>query len=167
MSDDKGPTSYRFDGYTVEAYLRQRARYERLKGVCRVVGYLLAGIGCGLAIAGMLLLPEVTRVAHAAPATVAWIVALDRPTVEMPADMAAEAGARVFCESGWNPYAVNPVTGASGSLQVHPIHFPGMRTMALDPADPVDLVKYAITLWERSGWAPWAATDDCVRRHGS
>ena len=46
--------------YAVYDYLRQKARYQRLLGVCRVVGYFVAGVGCGLAIAAMLLLPEVT-----------------------------------------------------------------------------------------------------------
>ena len=47
------------DRYTVEAYRRQKARYERMKRVCQVMGYLVVGVGCGLAIAAMLLLPEV------------------------------------------------------------------------------------------------------------
>ena len=47
-------------GYTVRDYQRQRARYERLKAICYFVGYLLAAVGCGLFIAVMLLLPEVT-----------------------------------------------------------------------------------------------------------
>ena len=47
------------DAYTVEAYQRQRARYERMKRVCQVVGYLVVGVGCGLFLAAMLLLPEV------------------------------------------------------------------------------------------------------------
>ena len=124
---------------------------------CYLVGFVFGA-------AVMIWVLFTTRPAHAAPATVAWIVALDRPTVEMPADMAEEAGARIMCESGWNPYAVNPVSLAAGALQIHPIHFPRMRTMALDPSDPVDLVKYAVVLYERQSWAPWAASDDCVRR---
>lgn len=39
---------------------------------------------------------------------------------------------------------------------IAPVHYPAMRRAGLDPDKPYDLARYAVTMWERSGWGPWS-----------
>ena len=55
-------------------------------------------------------------------------------------------------ESGGDPNADNPVSSASGLLQLMSIHWAGK----FDPYDPQRNLAYGLKLWRGSGWAPWS-----------
>lgn len=53
-------------------------------------------------------------------------------------------------ESRGNPRAVNPSSGCSGLLQVHPCH--GVAGVL----DPLVNLRAGLRLYRASGWRPWA-----------
>ena len=56
------------------------------------------------------------------------------------------------CESGGNPNAVNPSSGAAGLMQVMPFwwdHYGG------DRYDPVTNLTVAYWIWQQQGWGGW------------
>ena len=85
------------------------------------------------------------------------------PAVLVPVEFAREAVAVAACESrvdtegreAWA--AVGDQGRAHGTLQVRvDVHAPAMRRLGLDPWLESDRIRYAVRLWERSGWGPWS-----------
>lgn len=77
------------------------------------------------------------------------------PQSQVPEAFALQAGPVFWCESKMNPAAVGGA-GERGIPQVHPVHFSAMARLGLSPDSSSDLVRYAVRLWERQGWAPWS-----------
>lgn len=113
-----------------------------------------------VAVAVLMIAPRVG--AEESP-TVHWIADLNAPAIEVPEAWAATAGPVIWCESKFNPAAVG-AAGERGALQIHPIHEAGMRRQGLDWRNSeVDRTRYAIQMWERSGWQPaWS----CAKKLG-
>ena len=85
------------------------------------------------------------------------------PAVLVPVEFARDAVTVAECESrvdtegreAWA--AVGDQGRAHGTLQVRlDVHAPAMRRLGLDPWLESDRIKYAVRLWEQSGWGPWA-----------
>lgn len=96
------------------------------------------------------------------PATVPYIVALDRPAVTVPMAWAQDAGTVIQCESHWNAAAVNRTSGATGLLQLMRVHERRAERMGYtwaDMLDPVANVTVAIAIWREQSWRPW----ECAR----
>ena len=88
---------------------------------------------------------------------------LERPCMPIPAGM--QAGVRsvwLECEvKGWWSRWATPAdavsrTGDYGMSQLSRIHAPAMAGAGLDFWQEEDRIAYAISLWSRSGWAPWS-----------
>ena len=89
------------------------------------------------------------------PVYVLWSNGMDGPPTLVPERFARDAVGIVSCESGGDSEVVGPA-GELGRLQIHPIHFPGMKRLRLDPAYEPDRVRYAVLLWTAQGWEPWS-----------
>jgi hypothetical protein len=59
----------------------------------------------------------------------------------------------VGCESGGNPNAREPHTGAAGLFQI-----------LGGPFDPEANVRRAFAMWQARGWQPWVASQHCWGR---
>lgn len=94
------------------------------------------------------------------PGKVLFIYALDKPAVMVPRQFSEEVRAVIECESGWDTGAVGPY-GELGLLQVHPIHFPRMRSLGLDPLRAADRVRFAVILWQENGLKDWESSRNC------
>lgn len=69
----------------------------------------------------------------------------------------ATATCIVSRESGWNPRARNPSSGAAGLMQLMPFHWLGK----FDPYDPYLNVRYSYGLYRQVGWSPWSGGGSC------
>ena len=87
---------------------------------------------------------------------VMYVVDLASPALEVPEAWAEHAGTVAMCETGFRWPSPIGAAGERSAWQVHPIHFPAMRRAGLNPDKPYDLTRYAIAMWERSGWGPWS-----------
>jgi hypothetical protein len=90
-----------------------------------------------------------------------WVVVGLSEHVEVPRAFAEATDKPFDCESEWVPGAVNPRSGARGQAQIHPVHFPRMRALGLDPGSEGDLMKYALVLWKEQGLGPWESSREC------
>jgi len=61
-------------------------------------------------------------------------------------------------ESGGDPYAVNPYSGACGPFQFLPSTAAGLGYSCADLTDPYTAAEAALALYDRDGLSPWAAT---------
>jgi hypothetical protein len=61
-------------------------------------------------------------------------------------------------ESGDNPYAVNPYSGACGAFQFMPSTAWSMGYSCYELFDPYTAAAAAYDLYLQAGWSPWAAT---------
>ncbi len=61
-------------------------------------------------------------------------------------------------ESGDDPYAVNPYSGACGPFQFLPSTAASMGYTCADLTDPYTAAEAALALYNRDGLSPWAAT---------
>ena len=61
-------------------------------------------------------------------------------------------------ESGGDPYAVNPYSGACGPFQFLPSTAASMGYTCADLTDPYTAAEAALALYNRDGLSPWAAT---------
>lgn len=85
-----------------------------------------------------------------------YVHSLEQPAVSMPCEMAVRAGEIAWCESRFDATAIG-ASGERGSFQIHPVHFPAMRALGLDPTQERDLVGYAGVLWERTrSFSAWS-----------
>ena len=91
----------------------------------------------------------------AAPATEAYVVDLNQPAMQVPAEWAEGAGAVAQCESRWNPRAVSP-TGDYGLFQINAywqrLRIARMGYTVADLLDPRVSALLAIDLWTEQGW---------------
>ena len=78
------------------------------------------------------------------------------PAVLVPVEFARDAVNVAACESNVAAWDAVGKQGELGVLQVHPVHFPQMQRLGLDPWLEGDRIKYAVRLWERSGWGQWS-----------
>ncbi len=83
------------------------------------------------------------------------IWAIDALCVPIPAGMARDVVAVAQCESRWDVGAVG-AAGEHGLLQVHPIHAGPMARAGLDYGAEGDRLRWAVRMWEGSGWRPWS-----------
>ena len=115
----------------------------------------LVGIVAALAGIASMCAPQ----ARAEPGQVMWVADLNRPALEVPAAFATGAVAVAWCESRWNPEAVNPTSGATGLFQLMPIHEKRVRRMGFQWSDMLrgePNVRVAIAIWSEQSWRPWA-----------
>jgi len=61
-------------------------------------------------------------------------------------------------ESGGDPYAVNPYSGACGPFQFLPSTAASLGYSCADLTDPYTAAEAALALYDRDGLSPWAAT---------
>ena len=61
-------------------------------------------------------------------------------------------------ESGGDPYAVNPYSGACGPFQLLPSTAASLGYTCADLTDPYTAAEAALALYNRDGLSPWAAT---------
>jgi hypothetical protein len=61
-------------------------------------------------------------------------------------------------ESGGDPYAVNPYSGACGPFQFLPSTAASLGYTCADLTDPYTAAEAALALYNRDGLSPWAAT---------
>jgi hypothetical protein len=61
-------------------------------------------------------------------------------------------------ESGGDPYAVNPYSGACGPFQFLPSTAASLGYTCTDLTDPYTAAEAALALYNRDGLSPWAAT---------
>ena len=61
-------------------------------------------------------------------------------------------------ESGDDPYAVNPYSGACGPFQFLPSTAASIGYTCADLTDPYTAAEAALALYNRDGLSPWAAT---------
>jgi Transglycosylase SLT domain len=61
-------------------------------------------------------------------------------------------------ESGGDPYAVNPSSGACGPFQFLPSTAASLGYTCADLTDPYTAAEAALALYNRDGLSPWAAT---------
>jgi hypothetical protein len=61
-------------------------------------------------------------------------------------------------ESGDDPYAVNPYSGACGPFQFLPSTAASLGYSCADLTDPYTAAEAALALYNRDGLSPWAAT---------
>jgi len=61
-------------------------------------------------------------------------------------------------ESGGDPYAVNPYSGACGPFQFLPSTAASLGYSCADLTDPYTAAEAALALYNRDGLSPWAAT---------
>jgi len=61
-------------------------------------------------------------------------------------------------ESGGDPYAVNPDSGACGPFQFLPSTAASLGYTCADLTDPYTAAEAALALYNRDGLSPWAAT---------
>ena len=61
-------------------------------------------------------------------------------------------------ESGDDPYAVNPYSGACGPFQFLPSTAASLGYTCADLTDPYTAAEAALALYNRDGLSPWAAT---------
>jgi Transglycosylase SLT domain len=61
-------------------------------------------------------------------------------------------------ESGGDPYAVNPYSGACGPFQFLPSTAASLGYTCSDLTDPYTAAEAALALYNRDGLSPWAAT---------
>jgi hypothetical protein len=61
-------------------------------------------------------------------------------------------------ESGGDPYAVNPYSGACGPFQFLPFTAASLGYSCADLTDPYTAAEAALALYNRDGLSPWAAT---------
>ena len=121
-------------------------------------GFALGCLALALALVALLALAVAVMLpgpAHAEPGPVMVVVDLNAPAVETPAEFAAGSVAVFGCESKWDPTSLGSA-GERGIPQIHPTHFPTMYRLGLSPESSTDLMRFAVRLWERSGWAPWS-----------
>lgn len=58
-------------------------------------------------------------------------------------------------ESKGQPRAVNPASGASGLMQLIPLHWQGR----FDPLVPSANLRYGLKLYRGAGWQPWVVVE--------
>ena len=61
-------------------------------------------------------------------------------------------------ESGGDPYAVNPYSGACGPFQFLPSTAASLGYSCADLTDPYTAAEAALALYNRDGLSPWSAT---------
>jgi hypothetical protein len=61
-------------------------------------------------------------------------------------------------ESGGDPYAVNPYSGACGPFQFLPSTAASLGYSCAELTDPYTAAEAALALYEREGLSPWSAT---------
>ena len=61
-------------------------------------------------------------------------------------------------ESGGDPYAVNPYSGACGPFQFLPSTAASLGYTCADLTDPYTAAEAALALYNRDGLSPWSAT---------
>lgn len=64
------------------------------------------------------------------------------------------------CESGLDPNAYNPVSGASGLYQLL-MSYHAWRLHGASPFDPQANTDAAYSLYEEQGWGPWQSSRGC------
>ena len=98
------------------------------------------------------------RSAEASQAVAYIIIDLQSRDIEVPAAWAKGAGAVIQCESRWRADAINPVSGATGLLQLMRVHEARAAQMGYvwsDMLRPEPNVRVAIAIWEEQSWRPW------------
>lgn len=91
---------------------------------------------------------------------VQFIAELNKAPVLLNRAFAIGINKIVPCEGGYAGDTIG-IYGEVGPPQIHPIHFPEMKELGLNPESISDTYSFSELLWRRNGWTDWQSSFVC------